>query len=295
MVSAFVSPLLVHNTTTFLRPRQCVKPRSSAAPLKMSLSVLVTGAAGRTGSIVFNLLSSDATKYLPTGLVRDVTKAVTTNELLKGQRNHLIEGDITLPETLLPAMQGKDSLVILTSAIPRKEPPKPDSLPNQPPSFFYDAGGMPEDIDWIGACTQIDLAKSIGLKHVILVGSMGSTEENNMLNKIGNGNILKFKRKAELYLIESGIPYTIINPASLLSDPPSERELIVGKNDELFSIYNRMECGIPRADVARVVVSALTAETAKNKAFDLIAQPKGRGRITVDPSILFQSAYATLS
>lgn len=33
-------------------------------------------------------------------------------------------------------------------------------------------------------------AKSIGVKHIVLVGSMGGTDINHPLNKLGNGNIL---------------------------------------------------------------------------------------------------------
>ena len=60
-------------------------------------------------------------------------------------------------------------------------------------------------VDWIGQKTQIDLAKDAGVKHIVIVGSMGGTDENHMLNSIGNGKILIWKRKAEQYLIDSGV------------------------------------------------------------------------------------------
>jgi uncharacterized protein YbjT (DUF2867 family) len=59
---------------------------------------------------------------------------------------------------------------------------------------------------------QIDAAKVAGVKQVVLVSSMGGTDPNHPLNKLGDGNILQWKRKAEQYLIASGIPYTIIHP-----------------------------------------------------------------------------------
>lgn len=262
--------------------------RTRLSLVSMTLDVLVTGAAGRAGSLVFELLQNAGDKFSVTGLVRDKSKAAEKPQLKSGQ---LIEGDIKLPETLVPAMEGKDALVVLTSAVPRLEPPKEEGMP---PSFYFEAGGMPEDVDWLGARTQIDLAKSLKLKHIVFVGSMGSTDENNALNKLGNGNILKFKRKAETYLIDSGVPYTIINPAGLLDTPPNERELIVGRADEIFELYARQDCGISRADVARVVVSALETPSARNKAFDLASKPVGHGEVTKDPSSLFEETYATL-
>lgn len=59
-------------------------------------------------------------------------------------------------------------------------------------------------VDWVGQRTQIDMAKDAGVKHVVVIGSMGGTNENHMLNSIGNGKILIWKRKAEQYLIDSG-------------------------------------------------------------------------------------------
>jgi uncharacterized protein YbjT (DUF2867 family) len=67
-------------------------------------------------------------------------------------------------------------------------------------------------IDWLGQKVQIDAAKAAGVKQVVLVSSMGGTDPNHPLNKLGDGNILQWKRKAEQYLIASGIPYTIIHP-----------------------------------------------------------------------------------
>ena len=72
-------------------------------------------------------------------------------------------------------------------------------------------------IDWIGQKAQIDAAKEAGVKKVVLISSMGGTDENHPLNKLGNGNILIWKRKAEEYLINSGaFDYTIIHPGGLI-------------------------------------------------------------------------------
>ncbi|EOA23094.1 hypothetical protein CARUB_v10003881mg [Capsella rubella] len=46
------------------------------------------------------------------------------------------------------------------------------------------------EVDWIGQKNQIDAAKVAGVKHIVLVGSMGGTNQDHPLNKLGNGNIL---------------------------------------------------------------------------------------------------------
>lgn len=67
-------------------------------------------------------------------------------------------------------------------------------------------------VDWIGQKVQIDAAKAAGVKQLVLISSMGGTQPDNMLNKIADGNILLWKRRAEQYLVASGVPYTIIHP-----------------------------------------------------------------------------------
>ena len=74
-------------------------------------------------------------------------------------------------------------------------------------------------IDWLGQKAQIDAAKEAGVKKVVLVSSMGGTDENNPLNKLGNGRILIWKRKSEEYLIDSkAFDYTIIHPGGLTDE-----------------------------------------------------------------------------
>jgi uncharacterized protein YbjT (DUF2867 family) len=61
------------------------------------------------------------------------------------------------------------------------------------------------------------------------------------LNTIGrvpgndlSGNILLWKRKAEKYLIESGLNYTILHPGGLIDSKGGVREIVSGINDELL-------------------------------------------------------------
>lgn len=63
------------------------------------------------------------------------------------------------------------------------------------PQFGWKAGQFPEQVDWLGQKAQIDAAKAAGITRVVLVSSMGGTEVDSNLNKLGNGNILQWKRK----------------------------------------------------------------------------------------------------
>ncbi|MDJ0660986.1 MAG: SDR family oxidoreductase [Crocosphaera sp.] len=246
--------------------------------------VIVTGATGRTGSLVVKKLRQLFEQFEVVGLGRSEDKI----KQLFGSTEGFFTGNINEKSTLETAFKGCDSLVILTSAVPQMKSPPQEG---QRPEFTFEPGGMPEEVDWIGQKNQIDMAKELGINHIVLVGSMGGTNPSHPLNKIGNGNILIWKRKAEDYLINSGIDYTIIRAGGLLDEPGAKRELIVGKNDTLLSNPpNGVATSIPREDVAEVVVNALIETSAKNKAFDVISKPENDDSavITQDFAALFE-------
>ncbi|CAF2294240.1 BnaA04g29010D [Brassica napus] len=256
----------------------------SAAAAAEPLTVLVTGAGGRTGQIVYKKLKERSDQFVARGLVR--TKE--SKEKIGGE-DEVFVGDIRDPEAIAPAVQGIDALVILTSAVPKMKPGF-DPSKGERPEFYFEEGAYPEQVDWIGQKNQIDAAKAAGVKQIVLVGSMGGTNINNPLNSIGNANILVWKRKAEQYLADSGIPYTIIRAGGLQDKEGGIRELIVGKDDEILETEMRT---IARADVAEVCVQqALQLEEAKFKALDLASKPEGTGTPTKDFKALFAQVTA---
>ncbi|XP_006650811.1 uncharacterized protein At5g02240-like [Oryza brachyantha] len=246
-------------------------------------TVLVTGAGGRTGNIVYNKLQERSEQFVARGLVR-----TEESKQKVGGGVDVYIADIRDPTHLVPAFQGVDVLIILTSAVPKMKPGFDPSKGGRP-EFYYEDGMYPEQVDWIGQKNQIDAAKASGVKHIVLVGSMGGTNPNHPLNNLGNGNILVWKRKSEQYLADSGVPYTIIRPGGLQDKDGGLRELIVGKDDELLQTDTK---SIPRADVAEVCVQALQYEEAKFKAFDLAAKPEGTGTPAKDFKSLFSQVTA---
>lgn len=249
-----------------------------------SLQVLVTGATGRTGSLVVKKLQSLTELLTVRGFARSPQKAA---ELFDSTDNFFF-GNILQPDALTPALEGCDALVILTSAVPQMKPP---SEAGQRPEFTFPLGEMPEQIDYWGQINQIDAAKRAGVQQIVLVGSMGGTNENHFLNTMGNGNILIWKRKAEQYLIDSGVDYTIIRAGGLLDQPGGRRELVVSKNDALLANSPEgITTSIPRADVADVVVQALLEPAARNKAFDVVSKPEAMNQASVEND--FKSLFA---
>ncbi|CAM9798633.1 unnamed protein product, partial [Phaeothamnion confervicola] len=252
----------------------------------VAMKVVVTGAAGKTGSLVFKKLL-DRDGFDPIGIVRS-SSSIKTLTKLGAPKSAIAIADVTQKDGLEEAMRGADAVVLCSSATPkiifwslikllfnkfilRKANPGR-------PQFRWRGGGEPEIVDWLGAKNQIDSAKAVGVKQFVFVSSMGGTQPDNFLNSIGKradgkgGDILLWKRKAEKYLVESGLPYTIIHPGGLLDKPGGRRELTVGVDDELLKLPRR---SIPRADVAEVCVQSLGLKEAINRSFDLASQDEG--------------------
>ncbi|KAL3358005.1 hypothetical protein AABB24_015239 [Solanum stoloniferum] len=277
-----LSSSLVKTTSSFVSFPQKNKKFCRFSVLAMAdlntSTVLVTGAGGRTGSIVYKKLKERSENYTARGLVR-----TEESKQKIGGADDVYIGDIRNTESLVPAIQGIDALVILTSAVPKMKPGF-DPTKGGRPEFYFEDGANPEQVDWIGQKNQIDAAKAAGVKQIVLVGSMGGTNPNHPLNSLGNGNILIWKRKAEQYLADSGIPYTIIRAGGLQDKEGGIRELLVGKDDELLETETKT---VARADVAEVCIQALQYEEAKFKAFDLASKPEGTGTPTKDFKTLF--------
>lgn len=237
------------------------------------------------------LLTQEGGLFAPIATVHTKkSQKKTINKLKKNGASELnvIEADTNDSTSLEKAFQGADKVILCTSAVPKiklwsivkilffkifsfifKGP-----LPR--PQFSFPKMGSPYEVDWLGAKNQIDAAKKAGVKHFIFLSSMGGTDPNNFLNTIGrvegddkSGNILLWKRKAEQYLMASGLKYTIIHPGGLTDKPGGKSEVLLGVDDNFLKETVRQ---IPRDDVATVCVKALTEEGAINRSIDIIAK-----------------------
>lgn len=247
--------------------------------------VFVSGAGGQTGQHVFRKLLARP-DFAPVGVVRS-----------EASRSALVESgvpadavvvcDVTDPESVSAAMAGCDAALICTSA-----KPAPTGAMNEEtgrPVFGF-PNGQPEVVDWLGQKNQIDAALAQGPQtHVVICSSMGGTDPGHMLNGLGRetlpdgsskgGNILQWKRRAEVYLIDSGLPYTIVHPGGLLNEAGGVRELCLGVDDQVTLTDNR---SVPREDVAEVMVQALLDDSYRGRSFDLVSKPEGEGEVTTD-------------
>nr|KJB36700.1 hypothetical protein B456_006G171900 [Gossypium raimondii] len=104
-------------------------------------TVLVTGAAGRTGQIVYKKLKERSDQFVVRGFVRTPESKETI-----GGADDVFVGDIRDTTSLVPAMQGIDALIILTSAVPRMKPGF-DPTKGGRPEFYFEDGAYPEQVN----------------------------------------------------------------------------------------------------------------------------------------------------
>lgn len=239
------------------------------------MRVLLTGAGGRTGQIVAKKLQAQPDVDLVATVRSEQSKASLIASGVPAEAIRIVDIVSGTAEALQAELAGCSALIILTSAVPVK---LPQDAPG-PPQFTFKEAEFPEQVDWKGQVLQIDAAKSAGVTHVVLVSSMGGTDPSHFLNSIGSGGIVNWKRKAEQYLIASGLQYTILHPGGLVDDTSTRGGVLLGVDDTLQRPNNL----ISREQLAEVAVQSLTTPAAINRSLDLGSEPsEGSGAVKID-------------
>ncbi|MDF0553172.1 SDR family oxidoreductase [Kamptonema sp. UHCC 0994] len=141
-------------------------------------------------------------------------------------------------------------------------------------------GGLPKDgerADFLGNKNLIDAAVKARVQKFILVSSIGSGNSVVALSPTALetlGPVLVEKEKAEKYLIESGLIYTIIRPGGLKSEPATGNGVLT----EDYKISGM----IHRADVAQLVGRCVVSDRTNNKVFSAVDRNQLFGNPTVD-------------
>jgi hypothetical protein len=233
--------------------------------------VLVTGATGRTGRLVYGGLVDAG--YDTRALVRSQGRAW---EVLGcgacGEAEGVYVGDVTDAGSLGPPMRGVDKLVILTSSVPL--PGAPGAEDGDPPlpggfavNIHYAPGGSPREVDWLGCNALVRAAVAGGVQQVVLVSSKGTTTPDSALDLMGGGHSLFYKLQSEVFLMASEIgSFTIVKPCGLASTGggAGEHRLVASHDDEYVASHV-----MSRGDLAAVLLKAVQMPEARGLRFDL--------------------------
>jgi uncharacterized protein YbjT (DUF2867 family) len=114
-----------------------------------------------------------------------------------------------------------------------------------------------------GATPSLDLTEQ-QIQQFVIVSSLCVSNFFHPLNLFWL--VLFWKKQAEGYLQQSGLPYTIVRPGGLKSEDNTDA-IIMSEADSLVG------GSIPRAKVAQVCIESLFQPAAANKIVEIVAQP----------------------
>ncbi len=209
--------------------------------------VVVAGSTGRTGQLVVKHLLAEGYE------VRAMVRSMEKGKRVLGDDIAMVKADVTDPASLPPLLEGANFVI----------------------SAIGSGKASPEDVDYGGGVALIDAAKAAGIKKFVMITSGGVTWRFHPLNWTGD-NVLKWKRKAELYLRASGLTHVIVRPNGSLSDKPANTNRITFRQNDKFAMK------ISRDDVAVVCVKALRFQEADNKTFEIQNDDDGSAVKDVD-------------
>jgi uncharacterized protein YbjT (DUF2867 family) len=209
------------------------------------MKAFVAGATGETGRRIVKELVE---RNIPVrAMVRNLEKA---KEILPADAE-LVVGDVLKPESLAAAIGDSTVLLCATGASPSLDPTGPYK------------------VDYEGTKNLVDVAKTKGIEHFVMVSSLCVSQFLHPLNLFWL--ILVWKKQAEEYIEKSGLTYTIVRPGGLKNEDNPD-PVVMSSADTLF------DGSIPRTKVAQVCVEALSQPSARNKIVEVVAKPEASGK-----------------
>lgn len=163
----------------------------------------------------------------------------------------LVSGDLTEPDTLVPAVDGVDAIVFTHGTLGSSEAAE-----------AVDYGGVRNVLAALGE-REVRIA---------LMTAIGVTDREPRHN---------WKRRAERLVRASGLPYTIVRPGWFDYNAADQRRLVFLQGDRRQSGTPR-DGVIARDQLAEVLVHSLTSPAAARKTLELVAE-RGPQQADLDP------------
>jgi uncharacterized protein YbjT (DUF2867 family) len=191
--------------------------------------ILVTGAAGTTGSEVTRLLASKGVRIR--ALVRDPEKA----KRFPGGSVETVVADLEKPMTLDPALKGVDKVFLVSSVDPRM-------------SLLH--GNV------------IDASKRAGVKQVVRLSVLGASPNS-------PARFLKWHGEIDERLSRSGLSYSLLRPHSFMQNLLHARGSIQSDGAIYYPAKEGRIAPIDARDIAACAAAVLTSEGHSGRIYDL--------------------------
>lgn len=200
--------------------------------------ILIVGATGQTGKRVIEILNNSKS-FEPVAMIRDEEQ----KEVFDDMDVKWVIAD--LEKEVAHVLKDIDKVI-----------------------FAAGSGGSTGDdktiaVDQEGAIKLIKAAKKAKIKKFIMLSSMGA-DDPSQHKKLEA--YLAAKKKADEYLIASGVPYTIVRPGTLNDDLGLARVKLAEKLND--------QGEISRDDVAFILAMSLADSLVNNKTFEALEGDK---------------------
>jgi uncharacterized protein YbjT (DUF2867 family) len=195
--------------------------------------ILVTGAAGLSGSIILHEFARQKTAVR--ALVRNRARAHALEALPMVE---LVEGDMSHPETLQTALHGVERALMISSSVPQM-------LETQ--------------------CTFIDACKKAGIGHIIKF----SGAESGVGFDPDSFRFTRMHEAIERHLESSGLAWTHLRPSQFMQVYLRELPTILSEDALFLPMANSRLSPIDLEDVAKVAFAVLRDGGHEGKSYDM--------------------------
>jgi uncharacterized protein YbjT (DUF2867 family) len=201
------------------------------------VDVVVLGGHGKIGLRLLRLLAERGDRAR--GLVRKREQVADLEAV--GAAGVLV--DVEREDEITKDVAGADAVVFAAGAGPGSGPERKRT------------------VDYGGAVKLIEAARGAGISRYLIVSAMGASDPSRASGQMRA--YYEAKSEADAALADSGLDYTIVRPGRLTDDP--------GTGLIEVADMKRGGAGVPRDDVAAVLLETLGADNTIGKAFDLLS------------------------
>ena len=203
------------------------------------MNLLVVGATGTLGRQVVRRALDEGHQ------VRCFVRSPRKAAFLKEWGAEIVQGDLTSPETLKPALEGITAVIDAATSRPT------DSL-------------SIKQVDWEGQVSLIQASVAAGVERFILFSILDA-------QNFPHVPLMEIKRCTELFLAESGLKYTILKPCGFMQGLIGQYAIPILDGQSVWITGDTSPIAyMDTQDIAKFAVRALEVPETVNKSFPVV-------------------------